>query len=193
MPPCFTLLQLLILTSACLSLLFTLANADLALFWPCFQKALCSILRLGERPLTAPMLPHDLALCPVTWFVCPSPHSLGASRPGAGAHSSCHTQLAGLRQFTGSVSLLESEHVCILGKGWPTLVACSVYSSWIKKLGPFLCRMPCFFFPVFSFQGGTQRGATFTMESTSEFKDQRGKTISNAEFPAFWCLPQSIP
>lgn len=39
--------------------------------------------------------------------------------------------------------------------------------------------------PVFSFQGGTQRRARFTMESTSEFKNRRGKTISNTEFPAF--------
>lgn len=30
------------------------------------------------------------------------------------------------------------------------------------------------------------------MASTPEFKDQRGKTISNAEFLAFWCFPQSI-
>lgn len=128
-----------------MSLLFTLANADLAPFWPCFQKALCSALRLGERPLAAPVLPHDLALCPVTRLVRPSPHTLGASRPGAGAHSSCHTQLAGLRQFTGGVSLLESEHVCILGERRPTLVACPVYSSWVKNLGPFLCHVPCFF------------------------------------------------
>lgn len=168
-----------------MSLLSTLANADLAPFWPCCQKALCSALRLGKRLLTASVLPHDLALCPVTRLVRPSPHTPGASRPGAGAHSSCHTQLAGLKQFAGGVSLLESEHVCILGEGWPTLVACPVYSSGIKKLGPFLC-------PVFSFQGGTRRGARFTKESTSEFKDQRGKTISNAAFPAFWCLPQFI-